>query len=222
MAQSDSDSESDSNSDFEVTVKRKGAGRYYVKSIHYDFYGDKVNFNGVIKLVDNGLQEGNCSSLPHHSLMNSNFRGFYPYDPFFSGSVVFVKCSRPAASSSSWYFDTKPCIGGAYSTGTSPDFSQTEVYSYAIIGESFELSASVIEDSCTITMMTLASNSFSDWGRDQYYRGRSSYKDIHNDMAQGFNLSYRSSSSGISWFCFCGFNYRGRCSEHNSSKRLSL
>ncbi|KAK3403985.1 hypothetical protein EUGRSUZ_K00342 [Eucalyptus grandis] len=39
-------------------------------------------------------------------------------------------------------------------------------------------------------------------------------------MAQGFNLSYRSSSSGISWFCFCGFNYRGRCSEHNSNTSM--
>ncbi|KAL3714276.1 hypothetical protein ACJRO7_006240 [Eucalyptus globulus] len=215
------------HSDYELICERNRTvlylqvGRYYVKSIYYDFYRDKVNFNGFIKLVDDGLQEGNCSSLPHHSLMNSNLSRIYPYYPFSSGLVVFVKCSRPAASSS-WYVDTKPCIGGAYSTGMSPDFSQTEVYSYAFRGSSGSVfvcggSASDIEDSCTITMMTLASNSFSDWRSTQCYRGRSSYnyEDIHNGMAQGFNLSYWSSSMGMSEFCFLGFNYRGRCTTYD-------
>ncbi|KAF8008471.1 hypothetical protein BT93_K2212 [Corymbia citriodora subsp. variegata] len=36
-------------------------------------------------------------------------------------------------------------------------------------------------------------------------------------MAQGFSIDYRSSSSGISWFCFLGFDYRGRCSEYNTN-----
>lgn len=218
------------HSDYELicesnrTVLYLQAGRYYVKSIHYHFYRDKVNFNGVITVVDDGLQEGNCSSLPHHSLMDSNLSGIYGSLPYMGNSVVFVKCSQPAASS--WYVDTKTCIGGAYSTGMSPDFSQTEVYSYAFRGflgpAIFGCGgsrASEIEDSCTITMMTFASISFSIsyQGRDRFYCGRSSYKDIHNDMAKGFNLSYQSSTSGTSEFCFWGFDYRWTCNSYESN-----
>ncbi|XP_030467109.2 PR5-like receptor kinase [Syzygium oleosum] len=197
-------------------------GRYYVKSIHYDFYLDKDNFHGRTTVVDDGLQEGNCSSLPRYSLAWSNISRNSPYYPYFGGFVVFVKCSLPIPST--WYVDTKPCIEGAYPAGTPPNFPQTKVYSYANYGFN-GLRASDIKDSCTITMMALAWDYFWGWERDQYDRASlSSYKDLHSVMAAGFNISYgknKYSGSGEPRLCFLGFGYRTeRCSHYNSNNSM--
>ncbi|KAF8015163.1 hypothetical protein BT93_H0844 [Corymbia citriodora subsp. variegata] len=151
------------------TVLYLYAGRYYVKSIHYNYYYDQDNFIGYITVVDDELQKGNCSSLPRYSLVYSNFGDYSPYydmvpyygmaqrykAPRVSGVVAFMKCSQP-------------------------------VYSYAALN----LQVGEIEDSCTITMMAPAPNRISKWEGNRYNRGSVPYKDLHNIMAEGFNLSY--------------------------------
>ncbi|XP_056160317.1 rust resistance kinase Lr10-like [Syzygium oleosum] len=201
------------------TVLYLHAGRYYVKSIHYRYHDYKGNFRGDITVVDDSLQKGNCSSLPRYSLADSNFSGNDVYSPYFKNLLVFVKCSLPVASTS--YVDTKQCIGVAYSAGTPSNFSQTKVYSYALHGHGPDaLGALDIQDSCTITMMAFASVNILWWEKD---RVSLSYKELHNMMTEGFNLTYIEFNSqiGTARFCFLGFTYRlQRCSYYNSNSSM--
>ncbi|KAF8015319.1 hypothetical protein BT93_H0969 [Corymbia citriodora subsp. variegata] len=164
------------------------AGRYYVKSIYYEFYGGQDNFNGSITVIDDGMQKGNCSSLPRYSLAHSNFSYYGPYNGSnfrWTPLIAFMKCSQPVTSTS--YVDTKPCIKGAYTADTVPYFSQQKVYSYAALN----LQVGEIKDSCIITMMAFVSDQIFGWEGGQYNRGSLPYKDLHIIMAEGFNLSYR-------------------------------
>ncbi|KAL3746620.1 hypothetical protein ACJRO7_015564 [Eucalyptus globulus] len=187
-------------------------GRYYVKSINYSFYHDEYVLRGTIKVVDDGLQKGNYSSLPRYSLARSNFS--LPYFPSAYSSVVFMKCSQPVASAS--YIDTKPCNEGAHVADTPPNLSQME-YAYAV-QQNDDPRVGDIKDSCTITMMALASE-VSRWVGDKY-NGSSPYKDLHNMITEGFDLSYTIySSSSTTWFLFCflGIRYGGkRCHYYQS------
>ncbi|KAF8015309.1 hypothetical protein BT93_H0959 [Corymbia citriodora subsp. variegata] len=177
------------------------AGRYYVKSIHYDHYMGQDHFHGSIVVVDDGLQKGNYSSLPRYSLAYSNFSDYGPYSGAkfrFSSSIAFMKCSQPVTSTS--YVDTKPCIKGAYAADTVAYFSQSKVYSYAAqISQVKE-----IEDSCTITMMAPASDQISE--REGGF-GNVSYEDLHNIMAEGFNISYERLPDSF-WCYYLSISYR--------------
>ncbi|KAI6695659.1 hypothetical protein NL676_023369 [Syzygium grande] len=64
-----------------------------------------------------------------------------------------------------------------------------KVYSYAAYNGS-DLQVWNIEDFCTITMMTYASDYIPGWEKDRYNPASLTYKDLHNMMAEGFNLSY--------------------------------
>ncbi|KAL3725520.1 hypothetical protein ACJRO7_030532 [Eucalyptus globulus] len=170
------------------------AGRYYVKSIHYGFYYNQYYFNGNIMVVDDGLQKGNCSSLPRYPLRYSNFGPYHRHAMFPTHCFYFI------------YLDTKPCIEGAYSADTPPYFSQLKVYSYAVQN----LKAGDVKDSCTVTMTAFASDRIS--GREGDQNGSLTYKDLHNKMAEGFNLSYWDDTlmkSGRSFQCrYLTFGYR--------------
>ncbi|KAF8015216.1 hypothetical protein BT93_H0885 [Corymbia citriodora subsp. variegata] len=168
------------------TVLYLFAGRYYVKSINYDYYYDQGFFGGHIMVVDDGLQKGNCSSLPRYSLAYSNFNDYDLYKPYryslSTSLIVVMKCSQPVTSA--WYVDTKPCIKGASAADTVPYFSQTKVYSYAVP----DLQVGDMKDSCTITVMAFVSYEIYGLGWD--HNGSLPYKDLHSMMAEGFNLSY--------------------------------
>ncbi|XP_056159803.1 LEAF RUST 10 DISEASE-RESISTANCE LOCUS RECEPTOR-LIKE PROTEIN KINASE-like 2.1 [Syzygium oleosum] len=183
------------------------AGRYYVKSISYNLDHDGYVF-GAIKVVDDGLQKGNCSSLPHYSIANSNFSlsSNQYHLPYASLPMIFMKCSQPVTSA--LYINTKPCIDGAYSADTPPSISQMKEYSYAVQSGS-DLKVGDIKDSCTITMIALASD-ISGWKGDQY-NGSSRYKDVHNMMSQGFDLTYYTDPSSFLDYSFClvGFSFGG-------------
>ncbi|CAJ2674609.1 unnamed protein product [Trifolium pratense] len=94
-----------------MTVLPLFSGKYYVKSIDYKFY--------TIRLVDPGIQEGNCSSVPRYFLTTSNFTSSYNYsyrgDPYEVGSppwvghVLYLNCSKPVKNDP-MYVDTSPCI----------------------------------------------------------------------------------------------------------------
>ncbi|KAL3725511.1 hypothetical protein ACJRO7_030528 [Eucalyptus globulus] len=187
------------------TVLHLHASRYYVKSIHYSSYFNKDIFHGNITVVDDGLQKNNCSSLPRYSLARSNLSlddRSNIFEAPSSVSVAFMKCSQPITSTS--YIDTKPCIEG-YAASTPPYFSPTKVYSYAVLGD---LQVGDIKDSCTVTMMALAGNQIS--GRKENQNGSLPYKDLHNKMVEGFNLSYPSHHfEGRLFPCFLlSFGYR--------------
>lgn len=203
------------------------AGQYYMTSIHCH-YNDTGDIKGYLMVVDDGLQMGNYSSLPRYPLALSNFSINHLYYPSIRNLVVFVKCSQPVASI--LFVETTPCIEGAYTNDTPPNLSQVKVYSYALHGSSsvdkFRFVGPLdIENSCTITMMSFASDYIWVYEEDQdYYVSLLPYKSLHNLMAEGFNLSYYKLNPpyGASQLCFVGFTCRRqRCSYYKSSKRLS-
>ncbi|XP_039155301.1 uncharacterized protein LOC120286826 [Eucalyptus grandis] len=223
-----------SSSRFELTCENNRtilylyAGRYYVKSIHYGFYYNQYYFDGNITVVDDGLQKGNCSSLPRYPLMFSNFSydGIYfppypltysnfSYDERYAREVAFMKCSQPIASS--LYVDTRSYIEG-YSADTPPYFSQMKVYSYAVQN----LKAGDVKDSCTVTMMAYASDQISGQEGDQ--NGSLTYKDLHNKMTEGFNLTYGGFFRARAFRCrYLSFGYRMEsCGDINFRKGLRL
>ncbi|KAK2399300.1 rust resistance kinase Lr10 [Trifolium repens] len=89
------------------TMLTLSSGKYYVKSINYNNY--------TIRLVDPGIQESDCSSIPRYFLTTSNFTSSYDYDYFAVADpyqtfqkrlpdggtlalfqhVVFMNCSNP-------------------------------------------------------------------------------------------------------------------------------
>ncbi|XP_039160037.1 rust resistance kinase Lr10 [Eucalyptus grandis] len=187
---------------------------------------------GFIKVVDVGLRKGDCSSLPLYQLTNYNFSEDDGWNLVRGFTVTIVSCSKQVRSHS--YISTEPCI-------------VTEGYhSYAIINAH----PPDIEDFCTITTSILAPapkpESAYSWypapapapayswypapasswdSAPAYYswypENRTiSYNDIHNAMADGFNLGYSPPLEKTYKFCFLGFRYLGtkmmRCTIFHS------
>lgn len=129
-----------------------------------------------------------------------------------------MKCSQLVASTS--YINTKPCIDGAYSVDTLPNFFQMKENSYAVQHGS-GLKVGDIKDSCTITMIALAPD-FWRWEGDQH-NGSSPYKDLHSMMAEGFNLSVWEDAKTQFPVCFLGNQYgRMMCVPYFARKCLSM
>ncbi|XP_039173662.1 rust resistance kinase Lr10-like [Eucalyptus grandis] len=157
------------------TVLYLKGGRYYVLSIDYS--------NSQIRLVDDGIHKGNCSSLPHHWLthddkpldllhsMISDHKIFnVPYEVI--NRVVIVNCSKPV--NSSFYITINPsCTVGLYSSNTS---SSWKLYALA------NPKASDTRHFCTILSGT--------WVNEQINISLLNYEQIHNIMANGFLLDY--------------------------------
>jgi len=57
-----------------ITTLTLFSGKYYVKSINYNNY--------TIRIVDPGIEEGDCSSFPRYYFYNYNFSGFYNYNSY--------------------------------------------------------------------------------------------------------------------------------------------
>ncbi|XP_056171250.1 rust resistance kinase Lr10-like isoform X2 [Syzygium oleosum] len=193
-------------------------GRYHVKSINPWNLSGSIDWDyGHMKVVDVGLKKSNCFSLPLHQLMSSNFSGDYNEQYYISGGarVTIVSCSKQVRSPSyALYIATEPCI------------AINGYYSYAVI----EAKASDIEDFCTITMSTMAAFYLGELEylqeeRAPWFRENRpiSYNDIHNAMADGFNLSYWVPSRKKTFrFCFLGFRHRGkRCISYSYAHFLA-
>ncbi|KAI6693369.1 hypothetical protein NL676_021079, partial [Syzygium grande] len=158
-----------------------------------------------MEVVDVGLQKSNYSSLPLHQLMSSNFSGEddEQYHNLYGTLVTIVSCSKQVRSPSyPLYIATEPFI------------AINGYYSYAIINAP----ASHIEDFCTITTSTVAALNLLDLEFIQEKRAELfgenstiSYSDVHNAMADGFNLSYLVPPRKKTFlFCFLGFRYGGK------------
>ncbi|XP_039173654.1 rust resistance kinase Lr10-like [Eucalyptus grandis] len=124
-------------------VLYSNGGRYYVLSINY--------YSSEIRLVDDGIQKGNCSSLPHLHISRDN-RISGPELYIASNRVmVIMNCSKPV--SSSFYIAINPsCIVGSYSSNTS---SSWKLYALA------NPKASDVRDFCTIRSWTRVRYSYS-------------------------------------------------------------
>ena len=177
-----------------ITALTLFSGKYYVQEINYIDY--------TIRLVDPGIQEGDCSSLPRYFLSSSNltFGGGYDYyeaneaDPYQTGGfgywhIVYLKCSKPVNDDPE-YVDTAPCIN-----------SDSKSYLYAFVG--YDFSVGRLKDYCQVKLVAMSSSDYpSDSVRvregvpDRHrHRHRPlSYKEIHGMLLNGFQLSWMSSA----------------------------
>ncbi|KAJ4839330.1 hypothetical protein Tsubulata_029965 [Turnera subulata] len=173
-------------------------GRYIVQAINYH--------NFTIRLVDDGVQKDNCSSLPRSSLHYGNFVDGDPYAwyyyrkrngddiylddiyycmypeqasgcfPTLSQAMAFLTCP-PDTVDSPLYVDTAPCTDGLQVSNSSVPHTRTR--SYINVGG---MNASDLMESCRIDILTLLPA-----GNDYKHM---SFKEIHNQLAYGFELSW--------------------------------
>ncbi|KAK4258281.1 hypothetical protein QN277_007745 [Acacia crassicarpa] len=170
---------------YRVIGRDKVLGTYRVVGINYN--------NDTIRLVDAGIQKGNCSSLPHYSLSLSNFPIDFSYsapaddsNPYFTWTlnnngtyinlikqVGYLNCSNPVTDDTA-YVDTAPCVNWA---------SKGRGHLYAV---SADVLAHQFKPECRLKWVTLTAR---DW-KSLVPGGIQSYTDIHTLLSSGFELSW--------------------------------
>ncbi|PON72115.1 Mitogen-activated protein kinase kinase kinase [Parasponia andersonii] len=162
-----------------LTILYLFSGRYQVEAIHYN--------NQTIRIVDPGVQKGNCSSLPLFFLSGYNFSTYGSYMlhqwnqeetqyVVLSKTVIFMSCEKPVKSHV--YIDAGSCSNG----GSGGTLSQPKRHSYVLVKGS--LSVSDMVDSCGVEVMALVP----ELGKND--SNASSFMDIHDELAYGFDLSW--------------------------------
>ena len=190
-----------------ITTLTLFSGKYYVKEINYKNY--------TIRLVDPGIQEGNCSNIPLYFLATSNFSSYYNYitsdnyrvDPYIVnnegslvGHIIYLNCSNPVKNNT-MYVDTSPCVKW-----------QSKGYIYAIAGD---IKIGSLNAGCRVKLVTMSSassfnvtvssaSSFRTTLQVQNDLQPLSYSEIHEMLSYGFNLSWRRRACED----FCDINYR--------------
>ncbi|XP_048330098.2 rust resistance kinase Lr10-like [Ziziphus jujuba] len=165
-----------------TTILYLYSGKYHVHAINYDNY--------TIRLADVNIDKANCSLVPPYSLFKYNFSYGDPYlirmntdseSYSLSEAITFVKCEHPVKSP--LYIPTDPCIN--WSGAASATLSKEEYYSYVKVGGT---STSEIGDSCRIELMVMITSRLQRiWEKSST---NISYKDIHNQLVYGFELSW--------------------------------
>ncbi|XP_071910199.1 rust resistance kinase Lr10-like [Coffea arabica] len=137
----------------------------------------KIMRSKSIRIMDPGVVKNNCSTVPLYSILDFSYSPLSPgYDAFL---LIFVTCKTPVHSS--MYVDTTPCL-------TAKEFSNQDIahqsnYSYVVVGKSWDLVASDIEETCTIHKIIIS-------GFQHSLNVNLSFKDIHDAMASGFELKW--------------------------------
>ncbi|GAU21221.1 hypothetical protein TSUD_11390 [Trifolium subterraneum] len=174
-----------------MTVLTLFSGKYYVKSINYTNY--------TIRLVDPGIDEDDCSSIPRYYLYISNFTSYYnsyshhqeehPYQtiqhringnnntglPMFQ-HVIYMNCSNPVRDDPV-YADTASCING-------------KSHVYAIAGDLKV--GNLKDDDCHVEVVTAVSFFSYNYSSDDWIipNEKYSYREIHKMLVGGFEVSW--------------------------------
>uniref|UniRef100_A0A7N2RAF1 Wall-associated receptor kinase galacturonan-binding domain-containing protein n=1 Tax=Quercus lobata TaxID=97700 RepID=A0A7N2RAF1_QUELO len=160
-------------------------GKYYVQEISYSNY--------TIRIVDSSIHKYNYFSTPSYSLYGYSFRLHYSYahatyqlrmelesmewnNAQLSRSLALMSCEKPV--NSPLYLDTSTCN---YNDNSSSISDSKRRYRYVTVGRT---NASQVGDSCQVEKMFLTS-----WpiNNDD---PNISCKDVHNELAYGFELSW--------------------------------
>ncbi|KAF7140966.1 hypothetical protein RHSIM_Rhsim06G0111300 [Rhododendron simsii] len=207
--------------------------KYYVHSINYNNY--------TIRLVDVGLQQGNCSSLPLYSSSELNFTGYYDatpgpyylaYDPGAGDAsdaaysfyrhhripwdvavALWVDCEKPVKSRFYTERNTSAssCIDKATSSVSSSSLSSGEKRRYSYFLFG-SLKLSDVADQCKIDEILITTL----WLPADKSQANISYSDFHSKLEYGFELSWLSSAceqcEGLGdHYCYIGSNYSVKC-----------
>ncbi|KAH7861711.1 hypothetical protein Vadar_029753 [Vaccinium darrowii] len=185
------------------------SGKYYVQAINYNNY--------TIRLVDVGLQQGNCSSLPLYSLSDLNLT-YYPrpyllttdgeisfdeiYEiPWEMAVALWVDCEKPVKKYPS--FTDSRCIGKA-AASSSLSSREKRHYSYFLFGN---LSLSDVADHCKIDEIVMTTLQLPAGENETNI----SFSDFHSRLEFGFELSWVSflceKCNRRQGFCVIGSNY---------------
>jgi len=164
-----------------VTTLYLYSGKYHVQSINYN--------NFTIRLVDPGVQQDNCSSLPRYFLSRSDFCDTYEYeekyckDPYQAAAegdpyylpfehIVYLNCSHQVTNNPK-YVNTSSCLNlNSKSKG---------YYIYAMAGD---LIAQDFQVGCHVKLVT--PTSWSGLQRNQVL----SYDVMHKALVYGFDISW--------------------------------
>ncbi|XP_062120101.1 uncharacterized protein LOC133834485 [Humulus lupulus] len=182
-----------------LTVLYSNSVKYFVRSINYA--------NHTIRIVHPNLNKTNCSSLPNNNQGElDSFKGFSSYgiNLFETKTIVFLKCESRVNSSD--YIDTAPCnIGGSLASQYSETKTTTaaDLYYYYVVDGGFKVSDLAI--GCRTELRTFVSNQIVVNGRT------TSYVDIHNHLAYGFELSWLNSYINDGGLCFINDSNERQC-----------
>ncbi|KAJ8774924.1 hypothetical protein K2173_019928 [Erythroxylum novogranatense] len=191
--------ELDCEDNHKTVLYLSSSAKYYVREINYTGFS--------IRVVDNGVQKDNCSSLPRQpltrNLLDSSIMSqlSFNYDEY----LVFVRCVNPVAQDVrynsdllndygySWqsafkYIDTSSC-------NYSASYSLKTEYSYVIVSH-HGIRVSDLEDLCHVERTLI--QTASDEGSLLSYRNNLTYKDVHDSLLFGFHFSFHR---------FCCYNY---------------
>ncbi|XP_065868117.1 rust resistance kinase Lr10-like [Euphorbia lathyris] len=138
------------------------SGKYHVRSINYN--------NSTIRVVDVGVSDGNCSSIPLYTLSYANFHWKDPFHLSHNNRddvLMFLSCRT--SMESDVYIDASSCVNG-------------EGYQYVLVGE---VMASEVGDWCTIDQISPIDLAIL---RNEY--GNVSIKDVRRSLESGFELSW--------------------------------
>ncbi|XP_062120104.1 uncharacterized protein LOC133834488 [Humulus lupulus] len=198
-----------------LTVLHLKSVKYFVRSINYA--------NHTIRIVDSNLVKTNCCSLPNNNLGElDSFKGFssysylFEYDEKLTKTIVFLKCENPVVNSSD-YIDTAPCnIGGSLASQYSETKTTTaDLYYYYVVDGGFKVSDLAI--GCRTELRTFVSNQTVVNGRT------TSYVDIHNHLAYGFELSWLNSYFWVDGdHCFINYSNEMQCGPRDLPPPLML
>ncbi|KAI8006567.1 hypothetical protein LOK49_LG07G00242 [Camellia lanceoleosa] len=184
----------DKNFEFECennrTVLYLYSGKYYVQAINYS--------GRVISVVDVGIQRNNCSYLPLHSLTPHNIDNevsptLYSIDSDSESFVALVSCEKPVKSP--LYIDTTSNISTAFcenrgrggGEGGVRGSPSSKKHSYVLVGSDNYLDWSDVANLCSVDMLFPTRLRLPD-GR---LRNMTSLLEVHNALADGFDLKWR-------------------------------
>ncbi|KAB2597688.1 receptor-like protein kinase [Pyrus ussuriensis x Pyrus communis] len=138
------------------------SGKYHVQAINYK--------SQTIRLLDPGLDNNNCSSLPQNWPPN-----YFP-DPHgspLSTSVYYLRCRNQV--NSSLYVDTAPCLNNSATS-----LIQPKSYSYVMVHPAMEY----LNEGCRVERKA---SMLSDYLKG-YCNASYSYECIHSALMYGFEL----------------------------------
>ncbi|KAG5544836.1 hypothetical protein RHGRI_017330 [Rhododendron griersonianum] len=206
-----------------LVLNLNSSAKYYVQAINYNNY--------TIRLVDVGLQQGNCSSLPLYYLSDLNFTSsdakpyslLHRYERIYSSLIdpipwnisvaLWVDCKKPVIKSPFYTgsnTSASSCIRKSTSSSSSLSSGEKGHYSYFLFGTN--LGASDVADQCKIDEIVMSTLK---WPADKG-EANLSFSDFHSRLEYGFELSwlfFPCSEICQGRYCNIGFNYNVTCDE---------
>ncbi|KAG5226297.1 LEAF RUST DISEASE-RESISTANCE LOCUS RECEPTOR PROTEIN KINASE [Salix suchowensis] len=173
--------------------------KYDVLAINYS--------DSTIRLVDPAVKKDDCFSIPHHSLTEielfssifyyNNYNNYYEYKYWpESSALAFICCENEIQDLPDYIKDTSSCKNGSGTAyNSSPGCVNMEGHSYVMVDGLMK----DVPDSCRVNLMYAVQKNVTNM----------SYTDVHDFLADGFELSWSHDTSNlIEPYQICSENLR--------------